>query len=403
MIRDKLREIYAAYENWVGEPTRIIEFRREEVIEEEPNKLDVLFFQPPVEETLTEDEYFTYVATAGLSAYAIPRTSERVELILSVCGYQLLQDLQLLASELAELAVVPFREDTFFSPNVLLSNIHFSLFERMNHALITDWGVNSPEFLPGIQPPVRLLSIIPVYESEARVISSIGVTETYQLFRDEGVNLDDPKREPARLRGLTVEANTMYRRETMQTDLSLDIQKIWSDIEQWYSNHAANLLEDLNNGISDQVLTEFESQTGLTIPEDYKTSLKIHNGDVYFHSYCYQSLEGVLKSWLLMKQQVEAGAFEGRQIFNEGEEVIQNIWWCSRWIPFAEDSGGNFICIDLEPASQGIVGQIIKMEVNAGPVATEYESFFEWLKSYRDDLYKGLYEVDEDGYLFEKD
>ncbi len=186
------------------------------------------------------------------------------------------------------------------------------------------------------------------------------------------------------------------------TDVEATIQNIWHDIEKWYAENAPRLLANLKDGVSNQVITDFEARVGLSLPDDYKASLRLHNGDVYVHDYNYLSLQRVLKNWLMMTEQSEQGVFEGREIFDAGAGIIQNTWWHGAWIPFAEDGGGNLICIDMAPETDGVVGQILNMEMQSGPVASEFTSFLKWLESYKNDLYNGVYEVDEDGSLIEK-
>lgn len=187
-----------------------------------------------------------------------------------------------------------------------------------------------------------------------------------------------------------------------KTDVEAAIQNTWNQIERWYAENAPRILENLRNGASDEDISNFEARVGLPLPDDYKASLRLHDGDAYVHDYNYLSLEGVLNNWLLMTEQSEQGVFKEREVFDAGGGIIQNTWWHRAWIPFAEDGGGNLICIDMAPEADGVVGQILKMEMQLGPVATQYKSFLEWLASYKNDIYGEVYEVDEDGYLIEK-
>jgi hypothetical protein len=56
----------------------------------------------------------------------------------------------------------------------------------------------------------------------------------------------------------------------------------------------------------------------------------------------------------------------------------------------------------MAPDEKGIVGQILHMEIHEGPLPSECKSFVDWLTNYRDKLYQGEFEVNEDGYLVEK-
>ncbi|MCI0529674.1 MAG: SMI1/KNR4 family protein, partial [Nitrospira sp.] len=83
-------------------------------------------------------------------------------------------------------------------------------------------------------------------------------------------------------------------------NLDVIIQNIWRDIEVWYRENAPRLLQDLKDGASDQQISEFEAAIGMSLPDDYKTSVRLHNGAVYVHDYEYLSLEGVLSKWSTM-------------------------------------------------------------------------------------------------------
>jgi cell wall assembly regulator SMI1 len=177
---------------------------------------------------------------------------------------------------------------------------------------------------------------------------------------------------------------------------------IWQDIKEWYKIHAPQRLEDLMDGISKTEIIELEQKIGFSLPEDYKASLKIHNGDCHISDYNYLSGDSVIYQWLMMKELLEEGKFSDFKINYPEKNIIQNTWWDLKWIPFAEDSGGNMICIDMNPGINGIEGQIIYMEINEGPIPSKYKSFLDWLESYKNDLYDNLYEVDEEGYISPK-
>lgn len=185
-------------------------------------------------------------------------------------------------------------------------------------------------------------------------------------------------------------------------DVVATVKQIWADIETWYKKNAPNRFEDLLPGAKEEEISQFESRISLFLPEDYRASLKIHNGEVYVHSYNYLNLDGVLNSWSNITHLSEQGVFADHEILEQGSGVIQNTWWDSGWIPFAEDSGGNMICLDLNPADDGVVGQILYMDIQEGPSLSEFKSFLDWLKYYRDGLHIGKYEVDEEGYIVEK-
>lgn len=180
------------------------------------------------------------------------------------------------------------------------------------------------------------------------------------------------------------------------------INAIWEKIEEWLKKNSPTLFERLKPGATNQELQEFEKKTGLTLPDDYKASLKRHNGEVSLTDYTYSPLHSVLSNWEMMSELDAKGKFNALEIEGTGAGKIQPVWWHKGWIPFAEDSGGNMLCIDTAPGKRGKSGQILYMELQTGPQVSKYKSFSEWLDRYKKDLRQGKYEVGEDGFLNEK-
>src|SRR5262245_44248805 len=188
-----LLDLRNAYEQFMGAPDNIIEFRRNAGDENVPTELDILFFLPiegPGEDNVT------MVATAGMSSKTMNGPYERVELAFEFKGGCEKDDRELLAKQLAELAVVPFREHRYFAPNMALDGIHLHPFDNMTFALVTKWELLGDINLPGIQPPVTLLRLTPLYESEARLAEEIGDIEAFTRFRHRGMIPEDFERKP---------------------------------------------------------------------------------------------------------------------------------------------------------------------------------------------------------------
>lgn len=194
-----LLDLHAAYQQWAGTPIASLELRHAEVSDNIPTAMDILFFQPPPEDKVSSKEFFTYITTAGMSTRIMQGPCQYVELILRVQGRHDLEKLKTTGRGLGELAIVPFREGTYFAPNLIVSNISLPLFEHMDSVLITNWGIQTPEYLPGLKMPVQLLSIHPIYASEADIIEAIGDVEASRRYAIQGINWDDPERPPAHL------------------------------------------------------------------------------------------------------------------------------------------------------------------------------------------------------------
>lgn len=129
-------------------------------------------------------------------------------------------------------------------------------------------------------------------------------------------------------------------------------------------------------------IQDFEQKIGVDLPQDFKDFLLYCNFQLQitgnFNTYEFELMRDRWESWA---KSLANGVFERRLTKpdsgdNSGMEqkIIKQNWWNNKWIPFAEDSGGNLFCIDLDPAEHGTFGQIIQMEMSSGP-------FFEGSKS----------------------
>src|SRR5262245_34128651 len=117
-----------AYEQFFGVPDHVIEFRRDVNDKDVPTELDILYFLPI--EGPGEDD-ITTVATAGMSSKSMSGPYELVELALEFKGGCEKDCRELLAKQLAELAVIPFREHRYFAPNMALNGIRLHPFDNM--------------------------------------------------------------------------------------------------------------------------------------------------------------------------------------------------------------------------------------------------------------------------------
>ena len=89
------------------------------------------------------------------------------------------------------------------------------------------------------------------------------------------------------------------------------------------------------------------------------------------------SLEGLLFQWRIWKELLDEGAFEGDT--GEPASGIKADWWNAKWIPITHDGSGNHLCLDLDPAPGGKMGQIITMWHDEGSRSVVTGSLTDWL------------------------
>lgn len=187
------------------------------------------------------------------------------------------------------------------------------------------------------------------------------------------------------------------------------IRALVAEIKAFYEHHAPGMLA-LHYRVrpcTETQLAELEERLGVILPEDYKTFLGCCDFQMqlvgHFNTFGHEKLIDI---WELMLTLQRAGAFRGRNAayvapnYGVAEGIIQPCWWHAAWIPFAEDSVGNLKCLDLAPAVNGVLGQVVEMEVQhaQGPFATQFPSFLAYLEAHLGYLRRGQYTV-TDGLL----
>ncbi|MEW6282217.1 MAG: WGR domain-containing protein [Candidatus Eremiobacterota bacterium] len=179
-----------------------------------------------------------------------------------------------------------------------------------------------------------------------------------------------------------------------------EVRRLWDRAEKCLKAHHRKHYAALNKGATEAQIAKLEKEIGAALPDDFKASLRIHNG---------QDSDGpwVLRGWELLSC---ARIADEWGVWNdlypddfedcEGEPDsprVKNHWWHPRWIPITYNGGGDHHCLDLDPTPQGQVGQVIQMWHDDSPRTLEGSSFRDWFSRFVDDLEAGeAYDEDEE-------
>jgi cell wall assembly regulator SMI1 len=328
-----MSELEDAYRDLIGPPVATRELG---------DGVVALFAQPSDDDELPDDEWVTYVATAGLSRRA------PFELLMRVHGRRAVDSLVPLARAMAQIG-----RAGDLAPGQVIDFAGAAPFARMPLALLSDFVPGEPEWLPGAgaSEHVRVIQLHPLFATEAAAARLLGEVEVVRASFRDGVDLTDPDRGELAL-------------------VVPDLDAIWADIEAWLDAHAPRAARELRPGATAAAIASLERALGRALPDDYKASLARHDGRVALSDQEYLSTDAVAQRAASLRA-VAA--------------------WDARWIPFASDSGGNLLCLDER-------GRVFAWEAgDTGPVAS---SFGAWLSQYRDDLLAGgVYGPDDDGIM----
>jgi cell wall assembly regulator SMI1 len=140
---------------------------------------------------------------------------------------------------------------------------------------------------------------------------------------------------------------------------------------------------------SNSSIVRFEQKLGEALPGDYRTFLLNLDCRLCLEAnYICLSLKDVVRVWNGRNKLLSQGIFDDGRLESAIQQgsfrnnKINRVWWSPKWMPFAEDSCGNLLCIDLQPGPRGKKNQIVSIGVQEQRAATvtEFGSFTNYLE-----------------------
>jgi cell wall assembly regulator SMI1 len=159
------------------------------------------------------------------------------------------------------------------------------------------------------------------------------------------------------------------------------VKLLWERMENWLKKHAPEVLEDLNPGATESEIMELEVALGIKLPESFKDSLRIHNGQSGDSQWLVAgwellSTQRILDEWTVWKELYDKESFE--EWSPEPQVGIANVWWQPAWIPITYNGCGDHHCLDLAPTNEANKGQIISMWHDSEEREILGKSYKEW-------------------------
>ncbi|GMG38307.1 unnamed protein product [Ambrosiozyma monospora] len=196
----------------------------------------------------------------------------------------------------------------------------------------------------------------------------------------------------------------MSQEDTSSDFENLSIKELWKLVENWYREYCPDAYNSLGPPIRTEELQELETKLGVKLPADYKESLLLHNGTIgeYFpflethHCICHKEVISEWECMVSLSKQFENDDLD----FTSDLPEFRDVYWSSKWIPFAVDGDGQSYFIDLDPTSVGNVGQLGSFDNELGIERLLGKSFQEFFSNYVRDIYCGKYSIDEEGFFW---
>lgn len=180
----------------------------------------------------------------------------------------------------------------------------------------------------------------------------------------------------------------------------------------WGKANAPTMLEDLNPSASEADIVALEAELGLSIPTNFRESLKVHNGEsdgwpckVFADCGAYLGTDRILETWRQL-QEIAADLSDYQVDMPDREDLIREgiievsgpvrpEMYLPEWIPIMECNGDVFWALDLAPDAGGTSGQIIEVDWEGCSWKVVADSFAVFLDRYAAGLEAGDYQIAE--------
>ncbi len=182
------------------------------------------------------------------------------------------------------------------------------------------------------------------------------------------------------------------------------VARSWRLIEDVLWENAHSVFRALRKPVSETQIRRLESKFPGRLPRDFVQSLAIHDGlrDSHlgsirlFDYWALLPIRAIAAEWKTMTAlQAECG-FGGCQL-EVSPRIKNDAHWRAGWIPLL-DADGDKVFLDLDPDSQGKIGQVVQWS-NSGsfPTCVLADSFGEWLARNAEKFSKRRFRLDESG------
>jgi molybdopterin molybdotransferase len=120
----------------------------------------------------------------------------------------------------------------------------------------------------------------------------------------------------------------------------------------WFND--PDLLACLPRGASESAIAQLESLIGVELPPMVRELYRRHDGIPD----CLFSLREVGEGWEVLREYGSQSPLGDVQI--QADSGVKAFWWTPLWIPVG-GWDGDYVCLDLDPAPGGVVGQVVKV------------------------------------------
>ena len=141
-------------------------------------------------------------------------------------------------------------------------------------------------------------------------------------------------------------------------------QSLWQKIQQSLLAIVPSIGESFQKPAEESQIKALEDAVAQPLPESFKEYLRTFNGQAqsdspnYFMGYnLLLPTDEIIETYRMLVED-----FERESIADElNPNKIQPVLWDKGWVPFTDFEATTRICIDLNPATNGVKGQVIML------------------------------------------
>jgi cell wall assembly regulator SMI1 len=186
-----------------------------------------------------------------------------------------------------------------------------------------------------------------------------------------------------------------------------EISYYWKTIEGFLLKNNVEIYNSLSEPAEEKEIKNLESKLNIKLPDTFRESLMIHNGQKENNNFVtfidYQKLLSVNE--MMEQYEMFCDLFENETVdfikLDECKYIKRNYIYNNKWLKFTESNSDGLI-MDFDPAIKGKIGQIFFRPHDDNPVDKIITETYEgWLKSICEKLENNLYKIKDGEILFD--
>lgn len=169
------------------------------------------------------------------------------------------------------------------------------------------------------------------------------------------------------------------------------------EIKEILKIKAPTIFEAFQIGADESTINKLESLVGENMPIDMKDLYRESNGfddekfANLFYGFPFISLDKIIYTLGSLE-----GERDGLSLRYADKGINSSYTHSKKRIPICDDSGTSLICVDLDPTSDGVRGQVIYVDYKMRVALKLHDSVSDMVSQFSDDLTNDSYSLQDD-------